>query len=258
MPPLLVAVSFLWRLGRRGSRRTALAILALGGCLVLASGILQILVARLDGMPLREMREHSVGRAVLVALLAATTEEPAKLLAVWLLVRRSPRTDPRSLVAYGVMAGLGVAAIENPLYVLNARGDTTDAIGTGIARTILWVPMHATCGAILGAAIARARSALPRSASARSAAAPRAVWIVAGLATAIVLHAASNTASFCLAVFGRQDSDGAMVACLLGLVAMTLTSIACCVVAWFLVGRGDPPEEGARHAPEEVFTEPRS
>ncbi|MBM4106958.1 MAG: PrsW family intramembrane metalloprotease [Phycisphaerae bacterium] len=245
LPPLLVASAFLWRMGRRGSRRTALAILALGACLVIASGILQILVARFDGMPLREMWEHSVGRAVLVALLAATTEEPAKLLAVWLLVRRAPGTDPRALVAYGVMAGLGVAAIENPLYVLSARGAMTDAIGTGIARTITWVPMHAACGAILGAALALARAG----------SAPRSLWIAVGLAIAIALHAASNTASFCLALFGRRDADGAMLACLLGLVATTLTSITCCVVAWLVVGRGEAPD--AERASDPLKTDAR-
>ena len=81
-----------------------------------------------------------LGTTVEAFFVAAIPEESAKLLALWLILRKNPYFDERfDGIVYAVFVGLGFAAIENVAYVLQSgEGWATVAI----MRALLAVPGH--------------------------------------------------------------------------------------------------------------------
>ena len=78
---------------------------------------------------------------------AAIPEEVAKLLMLWLLLRKNPHFDEKfDGIVYAVCVGLGFAGLENILYLLDGDG----WIGTGIARALFAVPGHMLFGVLMG------------------------------------------------------------------------------------------------------------
>ncbi len=70
---------------------------------------------------------------------AALPEEFAKLLMLWLLVRRSKHLDePMDGIVYSTCVSLGFAAFENFFYLV----DEADLFSTGIMRGLFSVPGH--------------------------------------------------------------------------------------------------------------------
>ena len=79
---------------------------------------------------------------------AAIPEECAKLLMLWLLLRRCPEFDERfDGIVYGACIGLGFAAFENLMYVLGAG---MDWLTVSISRALLAVPGHMAFGVVMG------------------------------------------------------------------------------------------------------------
>ncbi len=78
--------------------------------------------------------------AVSTALFAAALpEEISKLLMLWLFLRNNPYYDEYlDGIVYAACVGLGFAATENIMYLLQS----TDWVGTGIVRGITAVPAH--------------------------------------------------------------------------------------------------------------------
>lgn len=71
---------------------------------------------------------------------AAISEECAKLLMLWLVVRKNPYFDERmDGIVYAVCVGMGFAGFENIMYL---DGAGNDWIGVGIVRALLAVPGH--------------------------------------------------------------------------------------------------------------------
>lgn len=71
---------------------------------------------------------------------AAIPEECAKLLMLWLVVRKNPHFDERmDGIVYAVCVGMGFAGLENMVYINGAGGDW---IGVGIVRALMAVPGH--------------------------------------------------------------------------------------------------------------------
>jgi len=81
-------------------------------------------------------------------LVAAVPEEAAKLLVLWLILRRNPYFDEHfDGIVYAVCVGLGFAAIENVGYVLQSgEGWLTVAV----MRALLAVPGHYAFAIIMG------------------------------------------------------------------------------------------------------------
>lgn len=70
---------------------------------------------------------------------AAIPEETAKLLMLWLVVRRNPYFDERmDGIVYAVCVGMGFAGLENVMYL----GESDDWVTLGIMRGLLAVPCH--------------------------------------------------------------------------------------------------------------------
>ena len=78
-------------------------------------------------------------------LVAGSTEEVFKFLALYLLVWKSPSFDEKfDGIVYAVFVSLGFAAVENVLYVLDG------GYQTAIVRAITAVPAHALFGITMG------------------------------------------------------------------------------------------------------------
>lgn len=88
------------------------------------------------------------GTTVQAFCVAAVPEEAAKLLALWLVLRRNPYFDEHfDGIVYAVCVGLGFAAIENVAYVLQSgEGWMTVAA----MRALLAVPGHYAFAIIMG------------------------------------------------------------------------------------------------------------
>ncbi len=95
----------------------------------------------------------SLGVALYSAfVVAAIPEESLKLLVIVRYCARRQDFDERmDGIVYGATAALGLAALENVLYVAGG------GLITAALRSVASVPMHATWGAILGYHVARAR-----------------------------------------------------------------------------------------------------
>ena len=79
---------------------------------------------------------------------AAIPEELAKLIMLWLFLRRNKEFDEHlDGVVYAVCIGLGFAATENVMYLFNAGEDW---LGTAIARGLLAVPGHFFFAVLMG------------------------------------------------------------------------------------------------------------
>ena len=79
---------------------------------------------------------------------AALPEEAAKLLVLWLLLRKNPYFDEHfDGIVYAVCVGLGFAAIENIFYVFGAEEEW---ISVAIGRSLLAVPGHYAFAVLMG------------------------------------------------------------------------------------------------------------
>ena len=91
----------------------------------------------------------SAGDAVMTAFLgAAVPEELAKLLCLWLFLRKNPYFDERmDGIVYAVSVGMGFAAFENIEYLLAAD---TEWVTVGIGRSLTAIPGHFGFAVIMG------------------------------------------------------------------------------------------------------------
>ncbi len=88
---------------------------------------------------------HGVISTALFA--AALPEESAKLLMLWLFMRRNPYYDEYfDGIVYAACVGLGFAGAENILYLVQSE----DWLGTGIVRGITAVPAHFAIACAMG------------------------------------------------------------------------------------------------------------
>lgn len=120
---------------------------------------------------------------VLVVVAAPLVEELSKALGLRVIDDDHP--EPEDGYIYGGAVGLGFAAIENTIYVLNALvlTDEATAIATAIYRGVATVALHGAASAIAGHGIWRARYGGKPS---------LALW---GLLAAIALHVGYNVLS---------------------------------------------------------------
>ena len=80
-------------------------------------------------------------------LVAAIPEEAAKLLALWLVLRKNPFFDEHfDGIVYAVCVGLGFAAIENVCYVFSEE----EWLGVAVVRSLLSVPGHYAFAVLMG------------------------------------------------------------------------------------------------------------
>lgn len=79
---------------------------------------------------------------------AAIPEECAKLLVLWLLLRRNPYFDEKmDGIVYAVCVSMGFAAVENIIYLFN---NYETFLSVGIVRALFAVPGHFCFGVLMG------------------------------------------------------------------------------------------------------------
>lgn len=83
-------------------------------------------------------------------LLAAIPEELAKLIMLWLLLRKNPHFDEKfDGIVYAVYIGMGFAGIENVMYLIGGIEDGS-WVGTGIVRALFSIPGHFLFAVLMG------------------------------------------------------------------------------------------------------------
>lgn len=83
-------------------------------------------------------------------LLAAIPEELAKLIMLWLLLRKNPHFDEKfDGIVYAVCIGMGFAGIENVMYLIDGIEDGS-WVGTGIGRALFSIPGHFLFAVLMG------------------------------------------------------------------------------------------------------------
>ena len=83
-------------------------------------------------------------------VLAAIPEELAKLIMLWLLLRKNPHFDERfDGIVYAVCIGMGFAGIENVIYLAGGIEDGS-WMGIGISRALFSIPSHFFFAVLMG------------------------------------------------------------------------------------------------------------
>ena len=81
---------------------------------------------------------------------AGFTEEMLKFLVLYFYIRpKSAFNEPMDAIVYGVLVSLGFATFENITYVYQGNFEV-DSFSLAIMRAVSAIPLHATCGIIMG------------------------------------------------------------------------------------------------------------
>lgn len=120
-------------------------------------GVLSTVLVLVVVAPIPEFEVTGPITAFMKAFLyAAMPEEGAKLLLLWLLLRKNPFFDERlDGIVYATCVALGFAGLENILYLLGGMDDGS-WLTLGISRGIFAVPGHFFFGTLMGYFFARA------------------------------------------------------------------------------------------------------
>jgi RsiW-degrading membrane proteinase PrsW (M82 family) len=87
------------------------------------------------------------GTTVMAFFVAAIPEETAKLIALWLVLRKNPYFDEHfDGIVYAVCVSLGFAAIENVFYIVGEES----WMSVAFSRALLSVPGHYAFGVLMG------------------------------------------------------------------------------------------------------------
>lgn len=95
---------------------------------------------------------EGVGALLVTSLMqAAIPEESAKLLILWLFLRRCRHFDEHmDGIVYAVCVGMGFATVENILYVTSSGPQFLKVLSMGLSRAFLAIPGHFAFAVIMG------------------------------------------------------------------------------------------------------------
>tara|TARA_B100000767_G_C19671937_1_gene495659 strand:- start:219 stop:887 length:669 start_codon:yes stop_codon:yes gene_type:complete len=92
--------------------------------------------------------EASIGKDL--SFLAGFTEEPFKFLVLYFFIKpQKDFNEPMDAIVYAVIISLGFATFENIEYVFSGES-ANESIMIGILRAFTAIPLHASCGIIMG------------------------------------------------------------------------------------------------------------
>lgn len=147
---ILPAIILTYYIYRRDTEKEPASQLVKGfGLGLVAAGLALIIEVVVMNVGLAPQKPSSVLGAISQAFLgAAIPEETAKLLMLWLLLRRNRHFDQYfDGVVYAVSIGMGFAAIENVFYLF---GDIDNWVGVAAARALFSVPGHFAFAVLMG------------------------------------------------------------------------------------------------------------
>lgn len=95
---------------------------------------------------------EGVGALLVTSLMqAAIPEESAKLLILWLFLRKCRHFDEHmDGIVYAVCVGMGFATVENILYVTGSGPQFLKVLSVGLSRAFLAIPGHFAFAVIMG------------------------------------------------------------------------------------------------------------
>ena len=115
---------------------------------VFSAGIAMILEGLIMGLGLTPEPHSMIGGFWNAFVGAAMPEEAAKLLMLWLLLRKNPYFDERfDGIVYACCVGMGFAGTENILYLLN---NINEWQSVAVSRAIFAVPGHFMFAVVMG------------------------------------------------------------------------------------------------------------
>ena len=83
--------------------------------------------------------------------IAGFTEETLKFLALFFYIRpKKAFNEPMDAIVYGTIISLGFATLENFFYVYDPGDPEVSSLVIAIVRSLSAIPLHATCGVIMG------------------------------------------------------------------------------------------------------------
>jgi len=165
---LIPGLFILWLLYWKNYRHTAylsrvVKFVAFGMLGVVPVALLEMLITYGFGFVLSAI-EISLVQVILASfinafLIASLCEESFKYLVAVLISVQPPRDVPYSVLVYSMSAAVGLATLENMMYIVigGLRGNLFLTIFTAITRAAMAVPLHATTGVLIGADIAEKR-----------------------------------------------------------------------------------------------------
>jgi RsiW-degrading membrane proteinase PrsW (M82 family) len=217
---LPVALIMLWVYCRdrlREPRRVVLITMALGGVIAIPVLLVQFPVSIMLGLEF-DMVPATVAQALgLAFIVAALVEEGFKFGVLrFYSARHDAFDEPFDGIVYGVAASLGFALVENVLYVAGSmmEGGFVGGLTVAIARAILAVPLHASCGVIMGACIGLGHFGRG------------AWWSVLGVVLAVVVHGTYDTFIFATEVPTVAANGTLSAVLLLGVPVTALLGVA--------------------------------
>ena len=84
------------------------------------------------------------------SFMAGFTEESLKFLALYFYIKpKKAFNEPMDAIVYGTIISLGFATLENFKYVYSADPEFS-ALAIAVIRAISAIPLHATCGVVMG------------------------------------------------------------------------------------------------------------
>lgn len=153
--------------------------------------VFSVPLSLISNIPISQDTCYSISTAFTKAFLyAAIPEEAAKLIMLWLLLRKNPFFDEKfDGIVYAVCTGMGFAALENIIYLLNGL-ESGSWIGLGIARALFSVPGHYLFAVIMGYYYSIYHFGIDRSLKAR----------IMILAAPVIAHGLYDGILFCITV----------------------------------------------------------
>ena len=175
---------------------------------VLAIPITLIIVLPLQAIGLVPDSCYTFGEVVNISFFgAAIPEELAKLLMLWLFLRKNPFFDERmDGIVYAVCVSLGFAGLENVMYVIGY----TDWMSVALQRAFTAVPGHFCFGVIMGYFYSLAKFD-PKN---------RTKYSILALVAPILAHGVYDTIAFATALPIASE------------VVLNILFIGCCFLLW--------------------------
>lgn len=224
--PVALTLLWTWRRDRLPEPpHVVIATFFFGALLTVPILLIELALSALLGL---EQTPTTLVQAIAVSfVIAALVEESFKLLVLSrYAATHSAFDEPYDGIVYGVAASLGFACIENVAYVLRAKdGGFESGLLVAGARAALAVPLHTSCGAIMGVCISIARF---------KGGAARRNLTVTGFALAVLLHGLYDTFAFAAPAAISNDSSALTVIAFLGVLLTTVMGIGLSIAgaAW--------------------------
>jgi len=165
---LVPGVTILWLIYWRNHRDKAYLNRVVKFVFVGMAGVLPVFIVEYGLMTVLNLYDDNVHTNPLLSIfilsffeafiIAALCEESYKYIVAYLVTAKPEREVPYSLVIYSAAGALGLASLENMMYIVRASWGSVEAgVFTAISRALLAVPLHTTTGVLIGVSLGKSK-----------------------------------------------------------------------------------------------------